>query len=122
MEEPAIRLGLGPSFRQATIQTGASWKWSVRYSTALCWRVYFSPVTPGGGALLAYRGPTTSSNAFLYQTWTAFLIAGSLTTRKRQVWLLPPFAAAVPAIRIFLIISSGTGSGFSRRIERVVPM
>src|SRR5258707_8104515 len=36
--------------------------------------------------------------------------------------MLPPEGAAVPASRILLISASGTGSGFSRRIERVVWM
>src|SRR5215471_5596174 len=44
----------------------------------------------------------------------------SLSTRNRQRWVLPPLAAAWPANRILRISSSGTGSGFSRRIARVV--
>src|SRR5262249_35268561 len=44
----------------------------------------------------------------------------SLMTRKRQVWRLPPLAAHIPASRILCISSSGTGSGFSRRMARVV--
>jgi hypothetical protein len=41
---------------------------------------------------------------------------------KRQRWVLPPLGAQVPACRIYAIASSGTGSGFSRRIARVVSM
>src|SRR6516164_4636940 len=36
--------------------------------------------------------------------------------------MLPPDGAATPASRILRISSSGTGSGFSRRIDRVVVM
>src|SRR5204863_5253888 len=46
----------------------------------------------------------------------------SFTTRKRQRWVLPPLAAHTPALKIFAINSSGTGSGFSRRIARVLSM
>src|SRR5207237_9733229 len=53
---------------------------------------------------------------------TCFLISGSLTTRNRQRCVLPPEGAHWPACRILLISSSGTGSGFSRRIARIVDM
>src|SRR5436190_2116728 len=43
-------------------------------------------------------------------------------TRNRQRCILPPLGAQTPASRIFRISASGTGSGFSRRIERVVRM
>src|SRR5665213_3737310 len=41
---------------------------------------------------------------------------------KRQRCVLPPLAAQAPAARILLISASGTGSGFNRRIARVVCM
>src|SRR5262245_51885908 len=43
-------------------------------------------------------------------------------TRNRQRWVLPPLGAQVPACRIFRISSSGTGSGFRRRMARMVCM
>src|SRR5208282_4685935 len=43
-------------------------------------------------------------------------------TRNRQRCMLPPDGANTPASRIFRINSSGTGSGFNRRIDRVVAM
>src|SRR5829696_9261822 len=49
-------------------------------------------------------------------------MARSLTTRNRQAWRLAPLAAQTPASRISTISSSGTGSGFRRRIARVEPM
>src|SRR5215510_4668700 len=42
--------------------------------------------------------------------------------RKRQRCEFPPLAAHTPACRIFRISSSGTGSGLSRRMARVVWM
>jgi len=53
---------------------------------------------------------------------TVCLITASLITRKRQRCMFPPFGAQTPASRIFRISSFGTGSGFSRRIDRVVRM
>jgi hypothetical protein len=50
------------------------------------------------------------------------LTLGSLTTRDRQRCMFRPLGAHTPASRIFRINSFGTGSGFSRRIERVVLM
>src|SRR5262244_2045242 len=64
----------------------------------------------------------TSSKARLYQTCTAFLMAGSLITRKRQRWAFPPLGAHCPACRIWRMSASGTGSALRRRIERVVWM
>src|SRR5271157_3299544 len=43
-------------------------------------------------------------------------------TRNRQRCMLPPDGANTPASRIFRINSAGTGSGFKRRIDRVVAM
>src|SRR5688500_18386101 len=63
-----------------------------------------------------------SSKARLYQVCTCCLIFVSLMTRKRQRCVLPPFGAHTPACKIFRISSSGTGSGLSRRIARVVCM
>src|SRR4029079_18390257 len=60
--------------------------------------------------------------AFLYQTWTFFLMAASLMTRKRQRCVLPPLGAHTPAWRILRSSAAGTGSGFSRRMARVVWM
>src|SRR6266480_537378 len=51
---------------------------------------------------------------------TVSLIFGSRTTRNRQRCMFPPLGAQTPASRIFWISSFGTGSGFSRRIDRVV--
>src|SRR5258708_29018468 len=50
------------------------------------------------------------------------MIAGSIPTKKRIFCVFPPLAAPSPAWRIFWISSSGTGSGFSRRMDRVVVM
>jgi len=44
------------------------------------------------------------------------------TTRNRQHCIFPPLGAQTPASRILRINSFGTGSGFSRRIDRVVRM
>ena len=46
----------------------------------------------------------------------------SRTTRNLQRCMLPPEGADTPASRIFLTKAGGTGSGFNRRIERVVCM
>src|SRR6516225_8761152 len=46
----------------------------------------------------------------------------SLITRNRQRCILPPLGAQTPASRISRISSLGTGSDFSRRIDRVVRM
>jgi hypothetical protein len=46
--------------------------------------------------------------------------SGSFTTMKRQCWASPPLGAHVAASRTSRMISSGTGSGFSRRIARIV--
>src|SRR5258707_8129376 len=43
-------------------------------------------------------------------------------TRNRQRCMLLPDGAATLASRIFRISGAGTGSGFSRRIDRVVAM
>src|SRR5204862_154227 len=50
------------------------------------------------------------------------LISGSLMTRNRQRCVLPPLGAQTPACRIFRTSSSGTGSGFKRRMARMVCM
>jgi hypothetical protein len=47
-------------------------------------------------------------------------IVTSLITMKRPCCILPPLGAQTPASRSFLIRASGTGSGFNRRIERVL--
>ena len=47
---------------------------------------------------------------------------GTLTTRNRQRCILPPEGAQTPASSIFRISFAGTGSGFSRCIDRVVAM
>src|SRR5438067_10578280 len=49
-------------------------------------------------------------------------MAWSLTTRNRQRWVLPPFGAHTPAWMILRISASGTGSGLSLRMARVVRM
>src|SRR5436190_1328468 len=49
-------------------------------------------------------------------------MAGSLMTRKRQRWVLPPLGAHTPACRILRTSASGTGSRFSRRMARMVWM
>ena len=41
-------------------------------------------------------------------------------TRKRHDCILPPLAANVPHSRMLLSSALGTGSGFSRRMDRVV--
>src|SRR5581483_5732108 len=41
---------------------------------------------------------------------------------NRHRWLLPPFGAHTPASMILRISASGTGSGLSRRMARVVRM
>jgi hypothetical protein len=45
-----------------------------------------------------------------------------MTTKNRQRWVLPPLGAHWATCRILLISSSGTGSGFSRRIASIVLM
>src|SRR6266852_7496518 len=44
--------------------------------------------------------------------------SASRTTMKAQCWALPAEGARIAASRIFVRISSGTGSGLSRRSER----
>jgi hypothetical protein len=46
----------------------------------------------------------------------------SRTTRNRQPCIFPRLGAQTPASRILRINSFGTGSGFNRRIDRVVSM
>jgi hypothetical protein len=50
------------------------------------------------------------------------LTFGSRTTKNRQRCIFPPLGAHTPAARILRISSFGTGSAFSRRIDRVVRM
>src|SRR5215472_2469735 len=121
MDEPDVRDGVPPS-RQGTIHTGASWMWLARYSAALSSRINRSRLMPGAGSPARYRAATCSSQARLYKAPTVSLIAGSLMTRNRQRCIFPPLGARTPASRILRINSLGTGSGFNRRIERVVLM
>src|SRR5207302_1884531 len=51
---------------------------------------------------------------------TAERLGGSRIMRNRQRCMLPPDGAEIPASRIFRINAPCTGSGFSRRIDRVV--
>ena len=81
-----------------------------------------SRLVPGAGSPDRYRGATCSSHARLYKAPTVSLTFGSRITRKRQRCIFPPLGAQTPASRIFRISSFGTGSGFSRRIDRVVLM
>jgi hypothetical protein len=53
---------------------------------------------------------------------TVSLTFGSRITRNCQRCIFPPLGAHTPASKIFRISSFGTGSGFSRRIDRVVRM
>src|SRR5215472_13930385 len=121
MDDPAVRVGVAAS-RQGTIQTGASWMWLARCSAAASILSNRSRLVPGAGSPDRYRGATCSSQARLYKAPTASLTLGSWTTRKRHRCIFPPLGAQTPASRIFLISSFGTGSGLSRRIERVVLM
>ena len=57
-----------------------------------------------------------------YKAPTVSLIFRSRITRNRQRCMLPPLGAQTLASRILRISSFGTGSGFSRRIDRVVRM
>src|SRR5215472_34085 len=94
--------------------------WLARYSAAASILSNRSRLVPGAGSPDRYRGATCSSQARLYKAPTASLTLGSWTTRKRHRCIFPPLGAQTPASRIFLISSFGTGSGLSRRIERVV--
>src|SRR6185437_17182099 len=118
IDEPEPR---GPA-RQGTIQTGASCKWSARCSAAASMRANRSGVVPGAGPPERYRGPAVSCHALLYQIAAASLIAGSRMTRNRHDCILPPLAAKVPACSTWFSNAFGTGSGFSRRMDRVVRM
>src|SRR6202043_3831172 len=69
-----------------------------------------------------YRGATCSSHARLYKAPTVSSTFGSRITRNCQRCIFPPLGAHTPASRIFRISSFGTGSGFSRHIDRVVRM
>ena len=77
---------------------------------------------PGAGSPDRYRGATCSSQARLYKAPTASLTFRSRTTKNRHRCIFPPLGAQTPASRIFRISSFGTGSGFIRRIDRVVRM
>jgi hypothetical protein len=116
------RAGRGAPSRQGTIHTGASWMCAARYSAAASSRRNCSRLMPGAGSPDRYRGATCLSQARLYKASTVSFISASLTTRHRHYRMLPPLGAHTPASRIFRIKSFGTGSGFSRRIERVVLM
>src|ERR1700758_2465354 len=121
MEEPDVRVGVAPS-RQGTIHTGASWMWLAKYSAAASILSNRSRLVPGAGSPARYRGATCSSQARLYKAPTVSLTFGSRITRNRQRCIFPPLGAQTPASRIFRMRSFGTGSGFSRRIDRVVRM
>src|SRR5215831_14499679 len=96
--------------------------WLARYSAAASILSNRSRLVPGAGSPDRYRGATCSSQARLYKAPTVSLTSGSRITRNRQRCIFPPLGAQTPASRIFLISSFGTGSGLSRRIERVVLM
>ena len=54
LRERPFRIVVGKATYHAQaliVATGASAKWLVRYSTASCWRLNFSGLTPGGGAI-----------------------------------------------------------------------
>src|SRR5215471_15814442 len=121
MDDPDVRVGVAPS-RQGTIQTGASWMWLARCSAAASILSNCSRLVPGAGSPDRYLGATCSSQARLYKAPTASLTLGSWTTRNRHRCIFPPLGAQTPASRIFRINSFGTGSDFSRRIDRVVRM
>src|ERR1700748_3367824 len=121
MDDPEVRVGVPPS-RHGTIHTGASWMWLARYSAAASILSNRSRLVPGAGSPDRYRGATCSSQARLYKAPTVSLTFGSRITRNRQRCIFPPLGAQTPASRILRISSFGTGSGFSRRIERVVLM
>src|ERR1700746_3120679 len=119
MEEPDGGVGAAPP-RQGTIHTGASWMCAARYSAAASILSNRSRLVPGAGLPDPCRGATCSSQARLYKAPTVSLTFGSRITRNRQRCMLPPLGAQTPASRILRISSFGTGSGFSRRIDRVV--
>src|SRR5215472_2950805 len=96
--------------------------WAARYSAASSSRRNCSRLTPGAGSPARYRGATCFSNARLYKSPTVCLTFGSRITKKRQRCMFPPLGAQTPASRILRISSFGTGSGFNRRIDRVVRM
>src|SRR5215472_11039510 len=121
MDEPDVRVGVGPS-KQGTIHTGASWMCAARYSAASRSRRNRSRLIPGAGSPDRYRGATCPSQARLYKARTVSLTFGSRTTRNRHRCMFPPLGAQTPASRILRISSFGTGSGLSRRIDRVVRM
>ena len=81
-----------------------------------------SRLMTGAGSPARYRGATRSSQARLYKAPTVFFTSGSRITKKRQRCMFPPLGAQIPASRILRMSSFGTGSGFSRRIDRVVRM
>src|SRR5499427_8202552 len=95
---------------------------AARYSAAASILSNRSRLVPGAGSPDRYRGATCSSQARLYKAPTVSLTFGSRINRKRQRCIFPPLGAHTPTSRIFLISSFGTGSGFSRRIDRVVLM
>src|SRR5215472_14539624 len=121
MDDPDVRVGVAPS-RQGTIHTGASWMWLARCSAAASILSNRSRLVPGDGSPDRYRGATCSSHVRLYKAPTASFTFVSRTTRNRHRCIFPPLGAQTPASRIFRIKLFGTGSGFSRRIERVVLM
>src|SRR6516162_7472542 len=121
MDEPEVRVGVAPS-RQGIIHTGASQICAARYSAAASILSNRSRLVPGAGSPDRYRGATCSSQARLYKAPTSCLTFGSRITKNRQRCIFPPLGAQTPASRILRINSFGTGSGFSRRIERVVRM
>src|SRR6516225_2575594 len=94
--------------------------WLARYSAAASILSNRSRLVPGAGSPDRYRGATCSSQARLYKAPTVSLTFGSRTTRNRQRCIFPPLGAQTPASMIFRLYSFGTGSGLSRRIERVV--
>jgi len=120
IDDPEVRVGVAPS-RQGTIHTGASWMWLARYSAAAS-----QPLALAGSGL---RGCFTRPIP-----WGDLLIPGPLVQGSERLLdlritdyqetpalrMFPPLGAHTPASRIFRVNSFGTGSGFSRRIDRVV--
>src|SRR5215469_5502869 len=96
--------------------------WLARYSAAASILSNRSRLVPGAGSPDRYRGATRSSQDRLYTAPTVSLTFRSRITKNRQRCIFPPLGAQTPASRIFRISSFGTGSGFSRRIDRVVLM
>ena len=107
----------------ARMITGTSCRWCASHSPLLNIRSIGAASSAGSTLSAISIAPRAlSSNDSRYNRPSSFRALASRTTTKRHGCRLAPLGARVPAHKSFCTYSSGTGSGFSRRIARCVPI